>query len=65
MSFQHKLINQYLEYIAHYHHERNHQGKNNKVLFPDFENIQAKRGKVKCKERLGGLLKHYYRDVGT
>ena len=51
-------------YEAHYHEERNHQGKNNVLLFP--LPTQAARGeqeKVRCRERLGGLLKYYEREA--
>jgi transposase InsO family protein len=44
-------------YEAHYHKERNHQGKDNRLLFPSP--TPAKRDKVRCRERLGGLLKYY------
>jgi hypothetical protein len=49
------------EYSRHYHSERNHQGKSNKLLFPNAgERIQ--RGQpVECRYRLGGLLKYYRR----
>lgn len=57
------LITALHEYTAHYHEERNHQGKGNVILFPsntfDPEN---KTGTIQCKERLGGLLKYYYRE---
>ena len=52
------------EYLAHYHAERNHQGKGNVLLFPTA--TQAKNrvdGSVACKERLGGLLIYYHRDA--
>ena len=52
------------EYLAHYHAERNHQGKGNVLLFPTA--TQAKNrvdGSVACKERLDGLLKYYHRDA--
>jgi hypothetical protein len=47
-------------FIGHYHTERNHQGKANVLLFPS-EKIgqQRPRSRVRCRERLGGLLKHY------
>ena len=50
------------EYTAHYHKERNHQGLDNTIPFPSDKvgNIQ---GNIKCNERLGGLLKYYYRDA--
>ena len=47
------------EYLDHFHGERNHQGKDNLLLFPT-EGIQAT-GPVRCRERLGGLLKFYHR----
>jgi hypothetical protein len=52
------------EYIAHYHCERNHQGKNNVLLFPDATKaVNHVDGSVDCKERLGGLLKYYHRKA--
>ena len=51
-------------YHVHYHAERNHQGKENVLLFPTA--TQAKNrvdGSVRCKERLGGLLKYYHREA--
>ena len=48
------------EFIDHYHSERNHQGKGNLLLFPHHEVGQLKpRSRVRCRERLGGLLKYY------
>ena len=51
------------EYVEHYHHERNHQGKGNVVLFPTIGQDAARRGPLQCRERLGGLLKYYEREV--
>lgn len=51
------------EYVEHYHHERNHQGKDNELLFPRSEHTPQSNSEVKCKERLGGLLKYYYREA--
>ena len=45
-------------YLAHYHQERNHQGKDNVLLFPEVRASQTV-NPVQCRERLGGLL-HYY-----
>ena len=52
------------QYVAHYHEERNHQGKQNRLLFP-LPNRRASgdNGIVRCKERLGGLLKYYEREA--
>lgn len=53
------------EYTAHYHEERNHQGKDNVLLFPSKKyDPNNKTGPIECKERLGGLLKYYYRRAG-
>jgi transposase InsO family protein len=51
------------EYVTHHHHERNHQGKENLLLFPADEYTHRARGRVRCRERLGGVLKYYYRDA--
>jgi hypothetical protein len=43
------------EYVARYHAERNHQGKDNVLLFP--RDTQTQRGgPVQSRERLGGAL---------
>jgi len=48
------------EFSAHYHGERNHQGKGNKLLFPEPADEPKPRGHtVVCRQRLGGLLKYY------
>jgi putative transposase len=47
------------EYMAHYHHERNHQGKGNVLLFPPSSDDTERAGQLRCRERLGGLLKYY------
>ena len=52
------------EFVAHYHEERNHQGKDNVLLFPSAERpALSKDDAIGCKQRLGGLLKYYYRDA--
>ncbi len=58
---EHSLRRTLTEYVAHYHGERNHQGKGNKLLFPLPRVGPARRqpGAIQCKERLGGLLKYY------
>jgi putative transposase len=51
-------------YEIHYHHERNHQGKDNLLLFPSpVQPLSRKLGKLRCRERLGGLLKYYEREA--
>ena len=50
------------EFSAHYHGERNHQGKRNELLFPEADDESKQRGRiVACHRRLGGLLKYYAR----
>ena len=52
-------------FCEHYHTERNHQGKGNKLLFPrPAPPGPPRRGRVRCQERLGGLLKYYHREAG-
>ena len=47
-------------FIDHFHVERNHQGKGNVLLFPTEKVGQQKpKSRVRCRERLGGLLKYY------
>ena len=48
------------EYVAHYHRERPHQGLDNELVIPD-EVPPPVQGVVWRRERLGGLLNHYYR----
>jgi transposase InsO family protein len=51
-------------YEAHYHEERNHQGKDNVLLFPlPIPAVRGEQEKVRCRERLGGLLKYYDREA--
>jgi transposase InsO family protein len=52
------------EYLVHYHAERNHQGKDNILLFPTATKAISHGGNsVDCKERLGGLLKYYHLEA--
>jgi putative transposase len=53
------------QYVAHFHHERNHQGKDkdNVRLFPTVNQDAAREGPIQCHERLGGLLKYYVREA--
>ena len=50
------------EYMIHYHRERNHQGLNNQLIEPE-EGVGQMIGKIGCRERLGGMLKYYYRQA--
>ena len=49
------------EYRLHYLSERNHQGLGNRLL-EDFPQ-DADGPSVECRERLGGLLRYYYRGA--
>ncbi len=49
------------EFCEHYHGETNHQGLGNKIIDPDF--ASGAESEVQCRERLGGLLRYYYRDA--
>ena|SRR5215469_3836383 len=51
------------QYLLHYHEERNHQGKGNQILFPSQTETRRDMGAVRCRERLGGLLKYYEREA--
>ncbi len=51
------------EYVTHHHHERNHQGKENLLLFPADEYTHRAGGRFRCRERLGGLLRFYHREA--
>ena len=52
------------EYVAHYHVERNHQGKGNVLLYSTATKaMKCADGSVGCKERLGGLLKYYHQEA--
>ena len=49
-------------YLVHYHGKRNQQGLGNRLIEP-AASVGEKRGKVECRERLGGMLKYSYRDA--
>jgi len=52
------------EYLVHYHVERNHQGKDNVLVFlVATKAMNHGDGSIGCKERLGGLLKYYHREA--
>jgi putative transposase len=50
------------EFQLHYHTERNHQGLGNELLTPLPANSNAD-GAIRCRERLGGVLKYYHREA--
>jgi Integrase core domain. len=49
------------EYVAHYHEERPHQGLSGRLVAPTTQ--PRIRGHLVRRQRLGGLLNHYYRDA--
>lgn len=52
------------EYMEHYHEERNHQGIENVIPFPNERNNPgSSHGNIVCRERLGGLLRFYHREA--
>jgi hypothetical protein len=53
-----KALTQFQE---HYHEERNHRGKGNVLLFPAPAPLEPGRRGIRCRERLGGLLRYYSR----
>jgi transposase InsO family protein len=58
-ALQHALT----EYTTYSHHERNHQGKGNVLLLPSVRQDTECAGSMRCRERLGGLLKCYTREA--
>lgn len=47
------------EFVAHYHQERNHQGLHDRLIAP--ERTGPPRAPIRCRSRLGGLLRYYHR----
>lgn len=54
------LGNAVTEYTEHSHRERNHQGLENELIDRYAEDYSG-RGSIECRERIGGLLRHYRR----
>jgi transposase InsO family protein len=50
------------QFLAHYHTERNHQGLENRIIEPDIAPPSID-GPIQCRERLGGILRYYYRSA--
>jgi putative transposase len=54
-----RLLRALDEFVAHYHRERNHQGLGNELITP--ATAAAGGTRVRCRDRLGGLLRYYHR----
>jgi putative transposase len=54
-----RLLRALNEFVAHYHGERNHQGLGNELITPETRPLRATH--VRCRQRLGGLLRYYHR----
>src|ERR671918_666325 len=54
-----RLLHVLKEFMAHYHGERNHQGLDNDLIAPMPRAVGGAR--IGCRDRLGGLLRYYYR----
>src|SRR5499427_7151162 len=59
---EHALSYAIHQYLIHYHTERNHQGLANQRIAPEPD-LGSHSGQVRRRDRLGGLLRYYYRDV--
>jgi len=51
-----------LEFLTRFHSERNHQGLGNGLIEPSDEE-RGTTGEIQCRERLGGMLRYYYRNA--
>ena len=52
------LVRAVADYVVHYHEERPHQGIGNELISGV---VPQEAGSIEVKERLGGLLKYFYR----
>jgi hypothetical protein len=51
------------EYVQHYQWEWNHQGLGNALIEELPANTNSREGRVRRRERLGGLLSYYHREA--
>jgi putative transposase len=56
------LRNAVTEYLIHLHTKRNHQGLENRIIQPGDE-VGKAQGEIGCRNRLGGILRYYYREA--
>ncbi len=52
------------EYVGYFNQERPHQAMGNCPLTPPQAPPDPPEGAIHCRERLGGMLRHYYRKAG-
>jgi hypothetical protein len=50
------------ECVIHYHEERNHQALDNQLLTKPARNGDQ-RGRLRRRERIGGMLNYYFREA--
>ena len=50
------------DFLVHYHQERNHQGLDNRLIELG-EEVGRAAGEIACRERLGRMLRYYYRKA--
>src|SRR5262249_39682048 len=50
------------EFVIHFLRERNRQGLGNRLIEAG-EEVGRRAGEVHCRERLGGILRYYYREA--
>ena len=56
----HSLRKVIREFVAHYHLERNHQGLGNRLIAP-VTCPTPDHGRIRRRQRLGGMLNYYHR----
>jgi transposase InsO family protein len=56
---EHHFRRTLIQFMEHYHRERNHQGLGNELIERSYP--QRPTDTVHCRRRLGGLLSYYYR----
>ena len=56
------LRNAVQQFLTHYHTERNHQSLASRIIEPGVE-VGRPEGAIQCRERLGGMLRYYYREA--
>src|SRR5262249_61984133 len=50
------------EFVAHYHHERNHQGLDNRLIIPE-QLVAERAAAIQRRSRLDGVLNYYHRQA--